>query len=888
MGLSSRLLSFGGVSAKTYRYVIRSSSGCRYPFRLTSSRNLRFVSSGQNAHDRCISGGSSGGGVVRQHGALLHSAAAGEADDLPRGSRYSQAAACQAFAGGGGLGGGGGFTPLNPLLSLSQFTDGLGLMRQQQHQQRGMMFSSPSSSSSSSSSLFGDSPALGGRRMMSTTTAAWPNGVVTGDPLAEIGRKGQEGEGGAEEATANRVEDGGGGGNPRELVGDDNDAGRADQDHDVVAHSAPSDLEGDLSGALELPEKVPHQHQQLLQQQRSVDKDDEDTDDLVLDMEESSGTEIPAHPWPEWKQFLMRLRSGGYFDEESEFAPHTRDVTVAVYEDPHPLKKASLKFGRERDDLFEGMPVKLLKVIADAACPDLDRKVINSAKRLRAYVGVKESSVCDKCERVGDCERRYMEAQGEAGTPEVVRLLVVLARQMADFGSVPDNIASAARALLADIAERSATPRDPLLPRKIPMVPEPTLKGQARGYRDDDRRERRYERGDSPRRGRGEDRDFSPRRGRGEEGDFFARRGRRDDGDFRRREDRPTRSWDDAATKIEAKPGDWQCSSCHFVNFARNSECRNCNTDKKEASPVYVAGQRVEMKPGDWKCPSCNYINFARNDECRGCGVEKEDGGGSSRGSYGDDRRSSGRGGYSDGYGRERDDRYGGGNDRRGGRFSRGEGGERGGRGDRRGHDREFGGRGDRGGSYGEMSSRGRQQDSFSEGGRGERTGEPRAKKFEEWTPDFSSPDGSLESSNEGDDNVEQRMFDAQRGVNGSRSERGEEYAGRGRDIDDDGVAERTYRPPQGGRGGQSERGRDYGGRGGGGNGYERRSNGGRGGRSDSGSRWYGGDGNESGGRRGGGGRDRDDRSQFGRERGGGRGGESRARGGRGGGRGRR
>lgn len=37
---------------------------------------------------------------------------------------------------------------------------------------------------------------------------------------------------------------------------------------------------------------------------------------------------------------------------------------------------------------------KDIKVIAGCGCPSTDRKVVNSGKRLRAYVGIDEGNVC--------------------------------------------------------------------------------------------------------------------------------------------------------------------------------------------------------------------------------------------------------------------------------------------------------------------------------------------------------------------------------------------------------------------------------------------------------------------------------------------------------------
>mmetsp|Transcript_4654 Transcript_4654/g.10188 ORF Transcript_4654/g.10188 Transcript_4654/m.10188 type:complete len:538 (-) Transcript_4654:253-1866(-) len=79
-----------------------------------------------------------------------------------------------------------------------------------------------------------------------------------------------------------------------------------------------------------------------------------------------------------------------------------------------------------------------------------------------------------------------------------------------------------------------------------------------------------------------------------------------------------------------AMPGDWICPSCQDLQFARNTHCRQCGTEKPEADSVHIVGAGMEgmmapggkgMKPGDWNCGSCGELNFARNMECRRCGA---------------------------------------------------------------------------------------------------------------------------------------------------------------------------------------------------------------------------------------------------------------------------
>eukprot|EP00403_Amphidinium_massartii_P012836 CAMPEP_0178425040 /NCGR_PEP_ID=MMETSP0689_2-20121128/28519_1 /TAXON_ID=160604 /ORGANISM="Amphidinium massartii, Strain CS-259" /LENGTH=457 /DNA_ID=CAMNT_0020046693 /DNA_START=92 /DNA_END=1466 /DNA_ORIENTATION=+ len=71
------------------------------------------------------------------------------------------------------------------------------------------------------------------------------------------------------------------------------------------------------------------------------------------------------------------------------------------------------------------------------------------------------------------------------------------------------------------------------------------------------------------------------------------------------------------------KPGDWHCESCGDLQFARNTECRRCGAPNPSSSGGKVYGER----PGDWRCPSCGDFQFARNRKCKVCGTDNPDGG---------------------------------------------------------------------------------------------------------------------------------------------------------------------------------------------------------------------------------------------------------------------
>jgi len=80
---------------------------------------------------------------------------------------------------------------------------------------------------------------------------------------------------------------------------------------------------------------------------------------------------------------------------------------------------------------------------------------------------------------------------------------------------------------------------------------------------------------------------------------------------------------------IIEKPGDWYCPGCNDLQFAKNAKCRKCGTpnpDPKACMEIAKAngmssGRSAEMKPGDWYCTACGDLQFAKNAQCRKCGT---------------------------------------------------------------------------------------------------------------------------------------------------------------------------------------------------------------------------------------------------------------------------
>ncbi|CAL0323376.1 unnamed protein product [Lupinus luteus] len=65
--------------------------------------------------------------------------------------------------------------------------------------------------------------------------------------------------------------------------------------------------------------------------------------------------------------------------------------------------------------------------------------------------------------------------------------------------------------------------------------------------------------------------------------------------------------------KIEMKRGDWICTRCNFMNFARNVKCLEC----EEARP------KRQLAGGEWECPQCDFYNYGRNVTCLRCDCKR-------------------------------------------------------------------------------------------------------------------------------------------------------------------------------------------------------------------------------------------------------------------------
>ncbi|XP_062110191.1 uncharacterized protein LOC133822011 [Humulus lupulus] len=326
-----------------------------------------------------------------------------------------------------------------------------------------------------------------------------------------------------------------------------------------------------------------------------VTQSESDSDDArILTKEENVSFEI-LHPWPEWVDLMECLLKRGYFEGDGN---PFRNGQVGHRESKF-IRTACLNFARDHFNLIRFLSRKNIQAISRCGCPSLDRKVVNSGKRLRAYVGVDEGDTCSSCNLRGDCERAYVKAREDEGgrTVDVMRFLLTygldpIAGTVENMPCLNKMVKESVRALLKEMVEYSTRSmnsniRKPKSLEKFVLVEDPKIpedKGRI----------------------------HVPMK----QGDWlcptcnflnFAKNIKclRCDGLFEEKLKQLRENQDN----LPLKKGDWICDKCNFLNFARNTKCLQC----KEKPPMR------QLNQGEWECPSCNYINFRRNMVCLKC-----------------------------------------------------------------------------------------------------------------------------------------------------------------------------------------------------------------------------------------------------------------------------
>ncbi|KAM0936094.1 putative ubiquitin-conjugating enzyme E2, Zinc finger, RanBP2-type, ubiquitin-conjugating enzyme/RWD [Dioscorea sansibarensis] len=294
-----------------------------------------------------------------------------------------------------------------------------------------------------------------------------------------------------------------------------------------------------------------------------------------------------SHPWPEWVAMMERLLSNGYLNR--------RDCM-----DTNRIRTACLDFARDRVNLIRYFSRREIQVIVGSGCPSLDRKVVNSGKRLRAHVGIEEGNVCSSCNLRGNCERAYVNALvDEAGrTIDVMRILLTFALNettgsVENLACLKRNIKESSRKLLSEMLEFSENEQGSVSSEVMSGRPLSRLHKFAAHQMPRGQMSVPMKQGDW----------ICPKC------NFlnFAKNIKclRCDGLFQER----LKTLHEDSDHLPLKKGDWICKKCNFFNFAKNTRCLQCH----EKPP------NRDLIPGEWECPSCNYINFRRNMLCLKC-----------------------------------------------------------------------------------------------------------------------------------------------------------------------------------------------------------------------------------------------------------------------------
>ncbi|KAM3294510.1 hypothetical protein ACQJBY_037426 [Aegilops geniculata] len=291
-----------------------------------------------------------------------------------------------------------------------------------------------------------------------------------------------------------------------------------------------------------------------------------------------------AHPWPEWVALMELLLHKGHLDPAAFSG-------AAQSKDSNLVRTACLRFGRERPEIVRYLSRWDIQVALRGGCPSIDRKVINSGKRLRAHVGLDEGEVCSQCNLRGSCERAYVRARKEevGRTVDVMRILLTYGLDI-----ITGNVGN--KACLNKTVKES-------IKKLLNEVVELDSKGPGSTT---DKAAQRMSKGQSA----------VPVK----QGDWncpkcnflnFAKNIKclRCDGEFQERYHLMHEDQD----HLPLKKGDWICKRCNFLNFAKNTRCLQCH-DKPT--------NRL-LSPGEWECPSCNYLNFKRNAFCLKCGWKR-------------------------------------------------------------------------------------------------------------------------------------------------------------------------------------------------------------------------------------------------------------------------
>ena len=77
----------------------------------------------------------------------------------------------------------------------------------------------------------------------------------------------------------------------------------------------------------------------------------------------------------------------------------------------------------------------------------------------------------------------------------------------------------------------------------------------------------------------------------------------------------------------KSSAGDWTCTGCKNINFARRINCNICQMPKPYfeilKTPISQVGPQGLFKDSDWQCFNCRNINFQKRENCNICNEPK-------------------------------------------------------------------------------------------------------------------------------------------------------------------------------------------------------------------------------------------------------------------------
>ncbi|URD80740.1 Zn-finger in Ran binding protein [Musa troglodytarum] len=277
-----------------------------------------------------------------------------------------------------------------------------------------------------------------------------------------------------------------------------------------------------------------------------------------------------SHPWPEWVQLMEHLLRKGYLDHSAlRVDDASSSSSLSASKDSNLIRTACLNFARDRFDIIRYLSRRDIHIIGQCGCPSIDRKVINSGKRLRAHVRIQEGDACSSCSLRVSCKRAYVKArQDEVGrTVDVMRILLtygldIITGSVENSACLNKTVKESVKKLLNEIVEFSSKELDVnslTLTSKRPLH----RQSKANGHQ------------------------------------LFK-----------------------GQLSVPTKQGDWICPKCNFLNFAKNITCLRCNGQFQERFKMLQLQEErghLPLKKGDWICLKCNFLNFAKNTECLQC-----------------------------------------------------------------------------------------------------------------------------------------------------------------------------------------------------------------------------------------------------------------------------